>query len=142
MRAGLEALSRQLRVADRFHWLGDVPDPTPLLQDCDIYVMPNVGEAIGMALVKAMACGTAVVSSRSGVFTEIVEEGKSGLLVPPVDAFALADAIEKLAQDNDLRSSLARNGLERVQCYFTADGSNDKILNVFESMWLNEYYAS
>lgn len=82
-----------------------------------------------------MACGAAVAASRSGAFTEIVEDGKSGLLVPPLDTFALADAIQTLAQDNDLRSSLARSGVERVQCYFTAAGSIDKILNVFESMW-------
>ncbi len=135
MRPELEALCRQLGVTDRIHWLGDVPDPTPLLQGCDIYVMASVGEAFGMALAEAMACGAAVVASRSGAFAEIVEDGKSGLLVPPLDPFALADAIQKLAQDNDLRSSLARNGVERVQCYFTADGSINKILNVFESMW-------
>jgi glycosyltransferase involved in cell wall biosynthesis len=135
IRAGLEALSRQLGVADRIHWLGDVPDPTALLQGCDIYVMASVGEAFGMALVEAMACGAAVVASRSGGFTETVEEGKSGLLVPPLDPFALADAIQTLAQDNDLRSSLARNAVERVQSYFTADGSIDNILSVFDSMW-------
>jgi glycosyltransferase involved in cell wall biosynthesis len=54
MRAGLEALCRQLGVADRIHWLGDVPDRTPLLQGCGIYVMAYVGEAFGMALVKAI----------------------------------------------------------------------------------------
>jgi glycosyltransferase involved in cell wall biosynthesis len=135
MRAGLEALGRQLGVADRIHWLGDVPDPTPLFQGCDIYVIASVGEAFGMAVAEAMACGAAVVACRSGAFSEIVEDGKSGLLVPPLDPLALADAIQKLAEDKDLRSSLARNGVERMQCYFTADGSVDKMLNVFESMW-------
>jgi glycosyltransferase involved in cell wall biosynthesis len=43
MRVGLEALSRQFGVADRIHWRGDVPDPTPLLQGCYIYVMAYVG---------------------------------------------------------------------------------------------------
>ena len=135
IRAGLEALSHRLEVADRIHWLGDVSDPTSLLQGSDIYVMASVGEAFGMALAEAMACGAAVVATRSGAFTEIVEDGKSGLLVPPLDALALADAVQRLAHDDCLRSTLARNGLERVRLYFTADGSINRILDVYESMW-------
>lgn len=135
IRAGLEALGHQLEIADRIHWLGEVTDPTPLLQGSDIYIMATVGEAFGMALAEAMACGAAVVATQSGAFTEIVEDGKSGMLVPPLDPVALADAIQKLAQDCQLRDRLAKNGVERVRCYFTADRSIDKMLDVYESMW-------
>jgi len=88
--------------------------------------MAFVGEALGIKLAEAMACGAAVVASRSGAFTEIVEGGKNGLLVPPLDAPALEDAFQTLAQVGDLRGSRARNGVERVRCDFTADGSIDK----------------
>lgn len=135
MRPGLEALAHTLEVADRIHWLGDVSDTVPLLQASDIYVMASVGEAFGMALAEAMGCGAAVVASRSGAFIEMVENGQSGLLVPALDACALADAIQKLIRDDNLRSQVARNGVERVRCHFTAQSSIEKLLNVYESIW-------
>jgi len=135
IRNELEALTHRLGIADRVHWLGNVTDPKSLLQGSDIYVMASVGEAFGMALVEAMACGAAVVASRSGAFSEIVDDGKSGLLVPPLDPLALADAIEKLGRDGQLRGLVAKNGVERVRQHFMADLSVDKLLAVYESMW-------
>jgi glycosyltransferase involved in cell wall biosynthesis len=141
MRTGLEALTLRLGIADRVHWLGNVADPTSLLQGSDIYVMATVGEAFGMALVEAMACGAAVVATRSGAFSEIIEDGKSGLLVPPLDALALADALERLAGDGQLRNCIAKIGVERVRQHFVADQSVDKILDVYESIWAMTAYT-
>jgi glycosyltransferase involved in cell wall biosynthesis len=135
MRSDLEVMSRTLGIFDRIHWLGDVQDPVPLLQGCDIYVMASVGEAFGLALAEAMACGAPVIASRSGSFPEIIEDGESGLLVRPLDATALADAIEKLAKDESLRRRLARNGVERVSHHFTVEASIQKMLNVYGAMW-------
>ena len=135
MRAQLEALGEELGIADRIHWLGHIPDPVPILQACDVFLMVSTGEGFGLALAEAMACGAAAVAARSGALPEIVEDGTSGLLVPPRDASALADAIQKLAQDERLRRQMALSGLERVRRHFAADVSTAKVLEVYESMW-------
>jgi glycosyltransferase involved in cell wall biosynthesis len=135
MRDEWEALSRKLGVADRIHWLGHIVDPVPILQGCDTFLMVSLGEGFGLALAEAMACGAAVVAARSGALSEIVEDGKSGLLVPPRDAVALADAIQKLAKDNNLHRQMARCGMERVRRHFTVDASIEKMMNLYESIW-------
>jgi glycosyltransferase involved in cell wall biosynthesis len=135
MRCEWEALAEKLGIADRIHWLGHVSDPIPILQGCDAFLMVSMGEGFGLALAEAMACGTAVVAARSGALSEIVEDGKSGLLVPPRDAAALADAIEKLAKDEDLRRQMAERAMERVRRHYTVEASIEKMMNVYESMW-------
>jgi glycosyltransferase involved in cell wall biosynthesis len=135
MRGELEALAEKLGVADRIHWLGHIFDPVPILQGCDVFLMVATGEGFGLALAEAMACGAAAVAARSGALSEIVEDGKSGLLVPPRDAAALADAIEKLAEDENLRRQMAERAVERVRRHFTVEASIEKMMNVYESMW-------
>jgi glycosyltransferase involved in cell wall biosynthesis len=135
MRGELEALSQKRGVAGRIHWLGHILDPVPVLQGCDAFLMVSMGEGFGLALAEAMACGTAVVAARSGALSEIVEDGRSGLLVSPRDVSALADAIEKLAKDEDLRRRMARRGMERVRRHFTVEASIKKMMNLYESMW-------
>jgi glycosyltransferase involved in cell wall biosynthesis len=135
MRAGLQLAGQKLGIEDRVRWLGHIPDPIPVLQGCDIFLMVSEGEGFGLALAEAMACGVAAVAARSGALPEIVEDGASGLLVPPRDATALADAIQQLVQDEGLRRRVALRGLERVRRYFTAEGSIGGALEVYESMW-------
>jgi glycosyltransferase involved in cell wall biosynthesis len=135
MRCEWEALAEKLGIADRIHWLGHVSDPIPILQGCDVFLMVAMGEGFGLALAEAMACGAAAVAARSGALSEIVEDGKSGLLVPPRDAAALADAIEKLAKDENLRSQMAERAMERVRRHFTVEASIEKMMKVYESMW-------
>ena len=135
MRCEWEALAEKLGIADRIHWLGHVSDPIPILQGCDAFLMVSMGEGFGLALAEAMACGTAVVATRSGALNEIVEDGNSGLLVPPRDVSALADAIEKLAKDEGKRRQMARRGTERVRRHYTVEASIEKMMNVYETMW-------
>jgi len=135
MRCEWEALAEKLGIAERIHWLGHVSDPIPILQGCDAFLMVSMGEGFGLALAEAMACGAAVVAARSGALGEIVEDGKSGLLVPLRDVSALADAIEKLAKDEHLRHQMAGCGMERVRRHFTVEASTEKMMNVYESMW-------
>ncbi len=135
LRTELEARGQALGIADRVHWLGHILDPVPILQACDIFTMASVGEGFGLALAEAMACGAAAIATRSGALAEIVEDGVSGLLVPPRDVSALADAIQKLAENERLRHEMAQRGMERVQHNFSTDASIEKIMKVYDSMW-------
>jgi glycosyltransferase involved in cell wall biosynthesis len=135
MRCELEALAEKQGVADRIHWLGHIFDPIPVLQGCDVFLMVSQGEGFGLALAEAMACGATAVAARSGALTEIAEDGKSGLLVPPRDATALANAIEKLAKDENLRRQVADRAMVHVRRHFTVEASIEKLMKVYESMW-------
>jgi L-malate glycosyltransferase len=105
------ARARQLGTADRVDFRGWIPPESlpSLLQRLDVYVAPSTSlEGFGVAVLEAQACGVPVVASRIGGLPEVVKEGASGLLVPPNDVHALADALALLMDDTSRR---ARMGL-------------------------------
>jgi len=122
LREKLEALARQLGVADRVHFLGRV-DASTLVEAynaCDIFVMTSRHthdgdfEGYGIAVVEAALCGKpAVVSGGSGL-EEAVLDGETGLVVPQNDPAATASAIVKLLTDEELYSRLAKQARERA----------------------------
>lgn len=135
MRGELEALAQRLGIANRVHWLGHIPDPVPILQACNIFLMVSHGEGFGLALAEGMACGAASIASDSGAHPEIVENGVSGLLVPLRDATSLANAIAEMAQNSQFRKQLAREGVERVRKMFNAETSVANLVKVYEAIW-------
>lgn len=135
MLPSLRDLSKQLGVADRIHWLGNVPDPRSLLQASDIFVLASVGEAFGLVLAEAMACGVPIVGSRNGSLLEVVDEGKTGLLATPLDAQAFADAIEMLARDVERRKQMGRQAVEHVRARFTVERAVEETIRIYDSLW-------
>jgi glycosyltransferase involved in cell wall biosynthesis len=127
----LKQLSQRLGIADRVHWLGLVPDPVSLLQASDLFLLATVGEAFGLALAEAMACGVPIVGSRAGAIPEVVKDGQTGLLVNPMDPAALADGIEKLGRDSDLRKQMARQAVKRVADHFTLEKAVAETLKIY-----------
>ena len=93
---------------DCVHFLGRRTDIPALLGSATVAVVPSLwAEAFGLTVVEAMAAGVPLVASRTGGIPELVEEGRTGLLVPPGDARALADAIRHLLDHPSLRASMA-----------------------------------
>jgi glycosyltransferase involved in cell wall biosynthesis len=127
----LRTLSARLGVADRICWLGNVAEPKALLQASDIFLLASVGEAFGLVLAEAMACGVPIVGSRSGSLTEVVEEKETGLLAPSHDAAAFADSVEQLARDGRLRKDMGHRALERVRQNFTVDRDAEGTLETY-----------
>lgn len=136
MLPGLKALSKRLGVEDRVHWLGNVSDPRTLLQASDIFVLASVGEAFGLVLAEAMACGVPVVGSRSGSLSEVVEEECTGLLVPPRDAVAFADAIDLISRDARRRRQMALRAVDRVRTHFSLELTVERTLDIYASLWV------
>jgi glycosyltransferase involved in cell wall biosynthesis len=128
----LKGLTERLGVSERVHWLGNVADPKTLLQASDIFVLASVGEAFGLVLTEAMACGVPVVGSRSGSIMEVVEDGRTGFLSTPLDAIAFAEAIERLARDGPLRTEMAARAVARVREHFTVDIMVEKTLDIYD----------
>jgi glycosyltransferase involved in cell wall biosynthesis len=135
LRTRLEVLSRELGIGDRVHWLGHYARPERVMQASDVFVLPSVGEAFGLVLAEAMACGLPVVGSRSGAIGEVVEDGTTGLLVTPQSPEAFADAMEKLADDVSLRRRMGAAGRERAQRLFSVETHVRNMLKVYEAVW-------
>ena len=124
-RARLVRRSSEEGLKDRVHFHGQRTrnEIAQLLRNADIVVAPSVPtkdgrrEGIPVALMEAMASGVPVVASGISGIPELIEEGRSGLLVPPRDAFALAQALEVLASPR-LREQISREGRKKVEKEF------------------------
>jgi glycosyltransferase involved in cell wall biosynthesis len=139
MLPSLKTLTEQLGIADRVCWLGNVAEPKTLLQASDVFLLASVGEAFGLVLAEAMACGVPIVGSRSGSLPEVVDEPRTGLLSTPLDATAFADAIERLAKDGTLRRKMGDQAAERVRTHFTVDVAVQKTIRIYESIWTDAH---
>jgi alpha-maltose-1-phosphate synthase len=89
-----------------------------LLTHAAVFVCPSLYEPLGIVNLEAMACGTAVVGSRVGGVPEVVADAKTGLLVPPGDPAALAEAINALLADPALAEEMGRIGRSRAEAEF------------------------
>jgi glycosyltransferase involved in cell wall biosynthesis len=106
----------------------------PVWDACDIAVIPSTEpEPFGMVAIEAMASSKAVIATNHGGVVEIVVDEETGLLVAPGDAQALAAAIKKLAEDDELRNGMGEKGVARFREYFTLDSYVRNIENVYES---------
>jgi glycosyltransferase involved in cell wall biosynthesis len=120
-RRALEALAHTLGVLEHVTFTGTVVDPLGLVQDSDVFVFPSlVAEGLPMALLEALALSKPVVATDVGGVPEIVEDGKTGLVVPPRDAAALAEGIVRVLSDPVLARRLGEAGRETVLARFPA----------------------
>jgi glycosyltransferase involved in cell wall biosynthesis len=116
----LKARAEELKVADHVHWLGWRLDALDLLQALDVLALPSTEiEGFGLCIVEAALVGVPAVASRLPGVDEAVLDGRTGLLVPPGDSAALADAIDRLLGDEDLRRDLGEAARKRAREEFT-----------------------
>jgi glycosyltransferase involved in cell wall biosynthesis len=107
LREAARVCAERLGLAERIHLLGvrdDIPD---LLSACDAFALASLWEGSPIAVMEAAAAGLPVVATSAGGVPERVEHGITGLLAPPGDTPALAEALASLARDADLRRSMA-----------------------------------
>jgi glycosyltransferase involved in cell wall biosynthesis len=91
------------------------------MQGFEIFVFPSHLEGLGTAMLDAMALGKPVVATRTGGIPEVVQDGITGLLVPPRDPQALADALRYLLHHPERRQAFGRAGRQRVEQYFMVE---------------------
>lgn len=130
----LKSLARVLGLERRIRFLGYVnplgEELPNIYRDADVLVHPSLEEGFGMVLIEAMASGVPVVASNSGAIPEAV--GDAGLLVPPRNPEALADAIRRVLTDSALSKSLSRRGQARVETLYSWDQIVQRTLEVYE----------
>jgi glycosyltransferase involved in cell wall biosynthesis len=116
------------------HFLGWREDIPRILRASDVLVLPSIREAFGLVLLEAMASGVAVIATDNGGTKDIIEDGKSGLLVPPENSERLADAIRTLLHNPDQKKDIEKAALERVQTLFTADKMAERTLGIYKKL--------
>ncbi len=118
-RGDLEARVREHGLEDSFHFAGFQKKPIPYLSSFDCFVLPSLSEGLSSSILSAMAASLPVIATNVGGIPELVHHEENGLLVPPADPVALAQAIERLADDPDEAGRMGRQGRLRAERQFT-----------------------
>ncbi|MDR7545120.1 MAG: glycosyltransferase [Armatimonadota bacterium] len=119
LRVELEVFSAREGLSDRVAFLGARDDVPVALGAADLFVLASRWEGLPFAVLEAMFFGLPVVATRVGGIPEAVADGETGILVPPGDARALAEAVERLAADPHLRRKMGAAGRRRAEACFT-----------------------
>jgi len=125
---------RELHLERHVLLAGFRADVLGLLKSFDLFAMSSVTEGLGTSLLDAMAASKPVVGTTAGGIPEVVVDGETGLLVPPRDAHAMAEAITRLLGNEQERLEMGRAGFARVSDRFTADRMVRETLAVYEQM--------
>jgi rhamnosyl/mannosyltransferase len=137
LRGELERRIAEHGIGSKVTLLGRVPDLRPYYHAADVFALPSVArsEAFGIVQMEAMACGTPVVNTSLDTGVPFVSpDGVSGLTVPPGDAEALADAIERLLADEALRARLGQGGRARVADELSAGRMARRTLALYDAV--------
>ena len=127
LRAEIGALVATLALQKQVHLAGWIEDLAPLYATIDICALSSLNEGTPVALIEAMAAAKAVVATRVGGVADVVEHERTGLLVPPENRKALADAILRLAGTPDERLRMGAAGREAVAARFSPERLVDDI---------------
>jgi glycosyltransferase involved in cell wall biosynthesis len=128
----LTSLAREIGVADRVRFIGARSDVPRLLCGLDVYVLPSVWEGMPLGVLEAMAVGCPVVATRVGGVPEMIDHGRSGLIVPSRNVEALAAAIARVLNDLDASRVMAQQALERFQTRFSLSA----MIRAYEELYL------
>lgn len=137
MEAELRQMAQQLGLGERVQFVGEVDDANlpGWYRDSHVFVLPSnaKSEGYGIVLLEAMASGLPCITTELGTGTSwIVQHRETGLVIPPEDATALAEAIRTLSTDASLRQQMGTAGRDRVLAHFTVERMLDQIEQVYD----------
>jgi glycosyltransferase involved in cell wall biosynthesis len=132
-RPKIEQQVRKAGLEKHFLFLGSRKDIPELLACAEILILPSRAEGLPNVILEAMAAGLPVVATRVGGTPEIIEDGATGLLVPPEDPCALAEAIQRLLRDRSMAARVGRTARERIRTSFSFERVAREIETVYES---------
>ena len=114
-RERLQHLAADLSIGPFVRFLGLRADVPEVLAACDLFALPSIQEGFPMVILEALAAGKAVIASEVGAIPDVIRHGATGMLVPPGDADALANAVCLLIEDKGARQRLGQTGRELVR---------------------------
>ena len=132
--AQLHQYVSELGLQDRVTFTGQLEDIRPALAAMDIFVHPGDPEPFGLVNIEAMAMAKPVVAFAHGALPEIVKHGKTGLLIPPVDERAMAEAISTLLHNPSQHKAMGVSGRSRVEQAFSITRTAKAFDEVLETL--------
>jgi len=131
VRKQLERIVTELHLRDRFHFLGWLEEAEKLLAALDVFVSASETESFGLAIAEAMAAGTAVVATATDGASEVIEDQKTGVIVPIANVAAMAAAIVALLAEDDQRTQLGLRARTAVTQKFSLRRMVDEIERLY-----------
>ncbi len=134
LRPQLEEQARQAGAAGYTHFIGFQRDVPSVLAALDIFVMPSLWEGLPLSLIEALAAGKPIVATDIEGNREVVDDGETGLIVPPADSSSLADAVIALAADRPRAARLAQNAKAAARQRFSEQRMVQEILAQYDRL--------
>jgi glycosyltransferase involved in cell wall biosynthesis len=138
LRKALEDLCRSLEISGHVDFLGYQDRVEGLTADFDVFLLPSISEGLGLSLLEAMALGKPVVATEVGGIPEVVKSGVNGLLVPPGDDRALAEATIKILSSRQMAFSLGQAAKNTVFDKFSAQYMAEKTMEIYDKILQKE----
>ena len=132
----LVSYAREKGISDLIHFEGFVENVAPYLMGCDLFVLPSLYEGMSNAAMEAMACGKPVVLTNVDGAGELITDDSKGMLIPPRDPDAIANAVIRLLDDNELRERIGEEARKHIASNFTVSAMIENIQTYIEEMWL------
>ena len=139
LRPTLERQIKDHHLEKHVFLVGFRPDVLSVHKAFDLFVMSSITEGLGTSLLDAMACAKPIVATSAGGIPEVVVDGTTGLLVPPRDHEAMAEAIVRLLLDERARRSMGAAGTVRVREHFSAERMVQDTLAVYRRVALHSH---
>lgn len=134
------ALRQQIadyQLSDRIRLLGFRDDIPQLMAAADVLLLPSRWEGLPMVLLEAMAAQNAIIATATSGIVDVVEHGKMGLLIPPDDAPALAEAMQTLLDDRAMLAAFGRAGQAHVTQAYAIDQHTQRLLQIYQDAEVN-----
>jgi glycosyltransferase involved in cell wall biosynthesis len=133
-RPNLEKTASSLGIKNSVIFAGMRKDVPEILSILNVFVLPSLNEGLPMALLEAHAARIPVVATRVGAIPDVLEDGVTGILIPPKDPQAIAEAIIMILSDKQLASGIAQKGFERVRDNFSSEKMANKYLSIYREL--------
>lgn len=134
---GLKDQVRRQGLEDYIRFFPAARTSAGFLAAFDCFVLPSLDEGLGLVIMEAQASGLPVAASRTGGILSLIDDGKTGLLVEPGNAEALAEALVRILSQPDLAASLGAQAREKAQREYGAEIMTEKIVKVYEKALSN-----
>lgn len=128
----LQALAHELGIQGQVHFEPATANVPAWLRSIDIFVLPSLSEALSNSLMEAMACGCACIASRTGGNPELIVENETGLLFETGNADDLAQKLDLLARNPDLKTRFGQAATERIENQFSLSASVRRMQEIYE----------
>lgn len=132
--SGYQTLAQELGIADRVRFLGSQEHPEHFIRQFDIAVLCSASEGFSNAIIEYLRCGKPVVCTRTGGNPEIISDGVNGFLVEVGDVAGLAEKLQILLADPDMRDAMSRNGTKQVADRYSLDTMIREHVTLYRSL--------